>query len=81
MMFTPRSKINENVWDEGPGSKENPLWLLTPAELPMVPDQTPLHCVNGSIAIKGTDAIDTDTRKGYLAYGILESQLTNNEGK
>lgn len=80
-MFTPKSKINLNRWKEEPGSEENPLWLLTPAELPMVPAQTTLHCIDGTIAVKGIDNIDTDTRGGYIAYGILESELTNNEGK
>jgi hypothetical protein len=75
MMFTPKSKINEDVWNLSPGSNENPLWLLTEAELKLVPAQTPLHCIDGSIAIVGTDRIDNDTRKGYIAYGMLESEL------
>lgn len=75
MMFTPKSKINEDPWTLAPGSDENPLWLLTEAELKLVPTQTPLHCIDGTTATVGTDRIDNDTRGGYLAYGMLESEL------
>lgn len=85
--FIPVSKKNNDLWYQRPnlpptvGTKENPLWLLTPEELDIVPSGTLLHCIDTSTAVVGVDHIDNDTRVGYIAYGILESELNNNEGK
>lgn len=80
-MFTPKSKQEKNVWAIEPGSAENPLWLLTPAELESLPPLTVLHSIFSEVVHTGSDTIEKDTRGGYLAYGVLESQLNNQEGK
>ena len=46
--------------------------LVTPKELAELPDDTALVCIDGTVAIKGKDAIDGDTRCGYLAFGLEE---------
>ena len=53
------------VWDDK-------LWLLTVAEFNQIPDGTELTCIDGTTAIKGQDEIDTDTRFGHIAYGIVD---------
>lgn len=53
-------------WDE-----DKELLLLTPAEFAQLPDGTALTCIDGEVAIKGTDYIDDDTRFGHLAYGVV----------
>lgn len=52
------------------------LKVISPAELKELPDGTPLACIDGSIAVKGRDRIDLDTRFGFLAYGFLEPHPT-----
>lgn len=54
------------------------LELITPDELATLADGTPLVCIDGSVAIKGTDQINSDTRFGYLAYGFLKSTALRN---
>ncbi len=46
--------------------------LITPEELPTLPDGTVLICIDGTSATLGQDEIDDDTRFGFLAYGIPE---------
>lgn len=70
--FDPMSRQNGNRWSD---RQDDPLWLLTPAELEMVPDGTVLVCISGERVVKGVDEIDDDTRGGYIAYGLLGSQL------
>lgn len=53
-------------WDE-----KHELLLLTPAEFAALDDGEILTCIDGTTAIKGTDAIDDDTRGGHLAYGVV----------
>lgn len=48
------------------------LWVIQPMELDALPDGTALVCIDGTIAIKGQDGIDGDTRYGCLAYGFLK---------
>lgn len=85
--FIPVSKQNNDPWYQRPrfpptpGTQENPLWLLTPAELEELPGGTRLHCIDKSIAVVGVNHIDNEARAGYIAYGILESELNPNEGK
>lgn len=57
-----------NDWDLGGGRFVR---LLTPAELPRVPDGTVLHTINDRVITKGKDKIDGDQRFGYLACGFL----------
>ena len=78
--FDPQSRRNDNPWSH---RQADPLWLLTPAELEMVPDGTVLVSIKGKRVTKGPhrsevghpDYIDGDTRFGMLAYGLLDSQL------
>lgn len=44
--------------------------LLTPKEFAALPDGTVLVSIMGERVVKGRDAIDDDTRGGYLAYGL-----------
>lgn len=71
----PETKINDNPWSR----TDDPLWLLTPAELKLIPKGTTLYCINSETVVVGTDRIDDDTRFGLLAYGLLESQLAEAE--
>jgi hypothetical protein len=48
------------------------LWLIQPIEFDTLPDGTALVCIDGTIAVKGKDRIDGDTRYGSLAYGFLK---------
>ena len=48
------------------------LYVFTPAELEQLPDGTGLTCIDGTKVIKGRDAIDTDTRAGHIAYGVVD---------
>lgn len=77
LSFTPASYRSQNAWVLG--SIE--LWLLTPQELDMVPDNFKITDIFGIPAIKGVDVIDDDTRFGYLAYGVTTEQfISTNEG-
>lgn len=48
------------------------LWLFTPDEFEQLPNGTALICINGTVAVKGTDSIDMDTRFFHIAYGITD---------
>lgn len=73
--FVPTSKRNGNKWSD---RQSDPLWLLTPEELAEMPTGTELVCINGNRYIVGVDDIDDDTRGGYIAFGLLGSQLGEN---
>ena len=45
--------------------------LLTPEEFTQLSDGTEVISITGDIKIKGKDYIDDDTRRGYLAFGLL----------
>lgn len=68
---SPKSRERGNSWDGG----EDPLWLLTPGEVALLPEGTPLVGIDGEIYVKGIDHIDMGTRFGYTAHGLLESQI------
>lgn len=70
--FDPR----HNKWDD----RDDPLWLLTPAEYERVPDGATLVCISGKTAVKGSDYVDQDTRGGCIAWGFLASQLVLHDG-
>lgn len=61
------------VWDDTSGAAK--LWLLRPEHLPRVPDGAALVSIMGEVRIKGLDEIDTDTRGGCLAVGLLDAQI------
>ena len=67
--FTPQSYALNHQWD-GSG-----LWLLTESELEVTPKGTVLTSINGTQKTVGKDAIDTDSRFGYLAYGLYAEQF------
>jgi hypothetical protein len=69
--FNPLSRRNNNAWDDRPDK----LWLLTPDEYDLLPDGVTLVCIDGKTGVKGIDYIDQDTRAGYIAWGLLNSQL------
>ena len=46
------------------------LWIFTETEFNQLPDGIELISINGTIAVKGKDYIDLDTRENHLAYGI-----------
>lgn len=76
--FYPESFISGNSpWPVTGGV----IWLLTPRELDEIPNGVILTCINDTTAVKGLDPIDTDTRGGYIAYGLKVEQFTTNEGK
>lgn len=54
--------------------------LLTPEQLKELPNGVELIDIFGGKFIKGKDEIDGDTRFGYLAYGILNSNKAPKEG-
>ncbi len=60
-----------NRWELDDGRVMN---LLTPEDLKSITDGTELLCIDGSTVIKGEDELDNDTRSGYLAYGLEETE-------
>lgn len=64
----PTSFARQNSWSDD-------LWLLTVAELEVVPPGTVLTSIMGDKAVVGEDYIDTDTRFGYIAYGLYSTQF------
>ena len=52
-------------------SKVGDMILITPAQLSQLPKGTVLYSFNGNKAVVGTDAIDGETRHGFLSYGFL----------
>lgn len=71
-MVIPAAYTNDNAWDTG---DMDPLWLITPEQLDEIPDGTTLHTIMDEEVVVGQDKIDRDTRFGYLAYGLRESQF------
>ena len=69
--FDPRSECVQ--WDDTAGGAR--LWLLSPEQLAVVPDGTPLVSITGRVSIVGVDHIDTDTRGGWLSHGVLDAQI------
>lgn len=53
-------------WDE-----DHKLLLITAEQLAEMPDGEALTCIDDTVAIKGVDEIDDDTRGGHLAYGVV----------
>jgi hypothetical protein len=51
---------------------EDGLYLFTPEEYERLPDGTELSCIDNSVAVKGTDKIDMDTRFYHIAYGVKD---------
>lgn len=78
--FFPESAELNNPWDVG----DDPLWLLTPAELELVPEDTILENISGAIAPAGVwrrSEPNPDTKFGYTAYGLRNHQLPRRPGK
>lgn len=48
------------------------LYVLSLEEYHKLPDGAALVCIDGSVAIKGTDSVNLDTRYGCIAYGFLK---------
>lgn len=71
--FYPTSFIRKITWSD-PDTGED-LWLLAPEELERVPSGTVLTSISGRKAIVGVDYVDTDTRGGFLAFGVFEYQI------
>lgn len=71
-MLNPISRQNRNPWDDN----DDPLWLLTPEELHSITPGTTLTDIHGKrkTFLIG-DVLDDDTRFGYTAYGVRESEL------
>jgi hypothetical protein len=72
IIFDLTSRMNGNPWEES----NDPLWLLTPGEFNLIPDGTVFTSIIGEKKVKGRDDIDMDTRGPYIAWGLLESQLS-----
>lgn len=47
------------------------IYLLTPAAFNALADGTKVISIFGEVKTKGVDHIDTDTRCGYLAWGVI----------
>lgn len=75
MGFNPASREHGEAWDE----RDDKLWLLTRDEFEFIPDGTTLVSIGGATAVKGRDRIGQDIRGGYLAWGLLDSQLADAE--
>ena len=67
---TLKSYYNDNPWDDEEEHPDGLLWLLTPEELDDMPNGLVLEDIVGGRAVIGKSDIDTDTRFGYIAYGI-----------
>jgi hypothetical protein len=53
-------------------SEETNLYLFTIDEFNQLPDGIELESIMGDKAVKGKDYIDTDTRSGYIAFGVRD---------
>lgn len=51
-----------------------PAWVL-----PHMQEGECLECIDGSLAVVGTDSIDDDTRGGCVAYGVPRSDIPSKE--
>lgn len=71
MNMIPHSRTTNNPWDK----TDDPLWLLSPIELESLPDGIILESINGTLARKGIDPIDQDTRFGMITWGFRESTI------
>ena len=61
-------KVGFRQWDD----VEMKGLLLIPLELyDKIPNGTKLTAISGETKIKGKDSIDTDTRGGLLAWGLV----------
>jgi len=65
-----QSYKNKNPW-----RKEDSLWLLTEKELEQLPSGTIVESINGKLKTIGTDKVDTETRGGYIAFGLREKTI------
>lgn len=52
-------------WDD-----DHVLLLITPDEFEDIAPGTALTCIDDTVAVKGRDPIDMETRAGHLAYGV-----------
>lgn len=75
-MITPSSYTHGHVWSL---LHKDPLWLLTIDELDSLPSHTFVHSISGDEHVV-SDIIDRETRFGYTAYGLRESQFLTPEG-
>lgn len=53
-----------------PKAYRGDIFLISPAELSLIPDGTTLIGVDGERAIKGIDVIGLDTKSGLLGWGV-----------
>ena len=60
-----------STWKLDDGRK---ITLVTPHEFAQLPDGTALIAIDGERVVKGTDYIDNDTRGGYLAFGLEQTE-------
>ena len=75
-MIIPGSYTHGHAWNL---LEEDPLWLLTIDELDSLPSDTVVLSIAGGVHVV-SDIIDRDTRFGYTAYGLRESQFLAPEG-
>jgi hypothetical protein len=57
-------------WDE-PNEKGETLWLLPGEWYAIIPDGTPIVCIDGEHELFKRGETDDDIRYGCLAYGVL----------
>lgn len=70
--WEPQTRQRNNRWsDEWPV----PLWLLTPEELDRLPEGTVVTSIAAERKVVGVDEIDSDTRFGCVAWGLMDNQL------
>lgn len=58
----------------GSWSKDNPMKLIPLWTLPFLPEKIKCSSISGNVVIDKSN-IDNDNRFGYLAYGIIPSDL------
>lgn len=75
--LNPHSRQQDNPYVSGDISKSDidPLWLLTEAELLALDESIRVTDINGHKTTQSRAALDLDTRYGYTAYGLRESEL------
>ena len=61
--------MTNTAWEE----EEDKLWLLTPEEVEVIPDGIELEAISGDKELVGSYEFDMDTRFGFTAWGIRES--------
>jgi hypothetical protein len=69
----------EHLYAEGFRNWDGDMILLPLWALPHMQEGETLKCIDGTMAVVGTDHIDDETRGGCIAYGVPRSDIPKKE--